>query len=177
MVKVIAQQLIYNSQCLGGGGEWEGRGGERMGSSPSSRYSAGTGISSSGSALSLPPSLLPFLPPSLCVSLSPPGRFLPSLGLVAPPTVVSTPGLHLPLGGKHQASLAGRPAYSCLGRRTCWEHWRTQDLADLTSLNVLISFDQLQNKYGPTNCHFYGYLQPRHFVNLRTNISQRKSGS
>lgn len=67
MVKVIAQQLIYNSQCLGGGGEWEGRGGERMGSSPSSRYSAGTGISSSGSALSLPPSLLPSLP--LCLSL------------------------------------------------------------------------------------------------------------
>lgn len=42
---------------------------------------------------------------------------------------------------------------------------------------MLISFDQLRNKYGPTKRHFYGYLQPRHFVNLRTNISQRKSGS
>ena len=46
-----------------------------------------------------------------------------------------------------------------------------------TRSDVLRTFDRLKNKYGPTNCRFYGYLQPRHFVNLRTNISQRKSGS
>lgn len=38
-----------------------------------------------------------------------------------------------------------------------------------------MSFDPLKNKYDLPNCHFYGYLQLRHFVNLRTNISQRKS--
>lgn len=38
-----------------------------------------------------------------------------------------------------------------------------------------MSFDPLTNKYDLPNCHFYGYLQLRHFVNLRTNISQRKS--
>lgn len=73
--------------------------------------------------------------------------------------------------------MSGHPVSSCIGKRACWEHWGTWELADLSSLNVLISFDRLQNKYGPTNCRFYGYLQSRHFVNLRTNISQRKSGS
>lgn len=38
-----------------------------------------------------------------------------------------------------------------------------------------MSFDPPKNKYDLPNCHFYGYLQLRHFVNLRTNISQRKS--
>lgn len=89
----------------------------------------------------------------------------------------SRPTLRLASGGEHQASLSGHPVSSCIGKRARWEHWGTRELADLSSLNVLISFDRLQNKYGPTNCHFYGYLQPRHFVNLRTNISQRKSGS
>lgn len=46
-----------------------------------------------------------------------------------------------------------------------------------TQSEALRSFDRLKNKYSPTYCRFYGYLQPRHFVNPRTNISQRKSGS
>lgn len=56
-----------------------------------------------------------------------------------------------------------------------WEHKEILYLTDLYSRNTLMSFDPLKNKYDLPNCHFYGYLQLRHFVNLRTNISQRKS--
>jgi len=56
-----------------------------------------------------------------------------------------------------------------------WEHKEILYLTDLYRRNTLMSFDPLTNKYDLPNCHFYGYLQLRHFVNLRTNISQRKS--
>lgn len=64
---------------------------------------------------------------------------------------------------------SGRPAWP--RRPACWCPGGNSGAGRFTQSDALMSFDR------PTNCHFYGYLQPRHFVNLRTDISLRKPGS
>lgn len=64
---------------------------------------------------------------------------------------------------------SGWPAWP--RRPACWCPGGNSEAGRFTQSDALISFDR------PTNCHFYGYLQPRHFVNLRTDISLRKPGS
>lgn len=106
------------------------------------------------------------------------GKVVPNWAIARPGSacVTQTPGKCPHLSQRPQPRL-GRPAGSHPARRASRAPRRNSRAGRFTPSDALISFDQLTNKYGPTKCRFYGYLQPRHFVNLRSNISQRKSSS
>lgn len=89
-----------------------------------------------------------------------------------------------PAGPSHPTYPAMKPGVIGTGTQP-WQRYGSRprlreceepEAGRFTQSDTLLSPDWSQNKYSSTNCHFYGYLQPRHSVNLRTNISQRKSG-